>query len=119
MVRSESTRGAAVAILALLAVAACDAGEDGPSEAPLVYMSHTPAASPAVSFTAGSYVVGKDIALGRYSANADACQWIQRDSTGAILDRSGPDRPTQVLTLSATDSELVVSGPNCTFTRLP
>jgi hypothetical protein len=111
--------------LAAVLLAGCSDGTDRssptpPTETPLVFVSHTPAASPARSFTAGSYVVGQDIELGRYSAGTDVsgCQWLQRDNAGMEIDRSGADRPTQVLTLTTRGSELVVAGAGCTFVRL-
>lgn len=124
--RRHPRRNAVGAVLACLLLASCSAGADGPAptgptDPPPVFVPHTPAASPAHSFTAGSYIVGQDVELGRYSADANAgtCRWLQRDSSGALLDRSGEDRPTQVLTLSARGSELVVAGAGCSFARLP
>ncbi|WP_430791754.1 hypothetical protein [Actinoplanes sp. G11-F43] len=111
--------GAAALTVALLSACTSAAGE--PETPELEFVAPVPAATPAESFGAGSYVVGRDVALGRYSAGdaVASCRWIQRDGSGAVLDRDGVDRPTQVLTLSAPDTELVVDGPGCTFARLP
>jgi hypothetical protein len=121
----RSTVIGGVGVLITVLLAGCSDGSDRstpsrPTNAPMIFVSHTPAASPARSFTAGSYIVGRDIELGRYSAGADVseCQWLQRDSAGTVVDRSGADRPTQVLTLSTRGSELVVTGAGCTFMRL-
>lgn len=123
--RSVVTAGGVGALVSLL-LAGCSIGADDPTpgrptETPLVFVPHPPAATPARSFTAGSYIVGQDVELGRYSAGADVsgCQWLQRDSAGTVLDRSGDARPTQILTLSTRDSELVVTGAGCMFVRMP
>ncbi|GAA1645675.1 hypothetical protein [Actinoplanes couchii] len=112
--------------LAVLMVSGCTAEPESPagapaSEAPLVFVTPSPAASPAQSFGPGSYLVGRDVELGRYSAGdtVTRCRWLQRDSAGTFLDGNAADRPTQVLTLSAEDSELVVAGDGCSFTRMP
>ncbi len=96
--------------------------EPSPVSPDLVFEEHPPAATPATSFGAGSYVVGQDVRPGRYSAGEDAaeqCRWRQSDSEGGALDASGADRPTQVLTLITEDSRLVVAGEQCRFRRLP
>ncbi|MCE0540221.1 hypothetical protein LWF15_32480 [Kineosporia rhizophila] len=90
----------------------------------LVFQEPTPAATAATSFGAGSYVVGRDIELGRYSGGLDRevianCFWQQTDTEGAELDNDGKDRPNQVLTLLTEGTRLVVAGENCTFDRLP
>jgi hypothetical protein len=121
-----SCTGVAAGLLAVITLAGCGSGSEGPdpvkpTATPLVFVSHTPAATPARSFTAGSYLVGQDVELGRYSTGAGGggCRWLQRDSSGAVIDQSGPDRPTQVLTLLTRGSELVVDGAGCTFERMP
>lgn len=123
--RNVAIAGAA-ALLAAMLLSGCSAGSDRPAPHettadPLVYLSHSPATTPARTFAAGSYLVGQDIELGRYSAGADVgrCSWVQRDSAGKLLDRSGDGRPTQILTLSARGTQLVVAGAGCTFVRLP
>ncbi|GAB3257374.1 hypothetical protein [Kineosporia babensis] len=90
----------------------------------LVFHEPTPAATAATSFGAGSYIVGRDIELGRYSGGLDRevianCFWKQTDAEGGDLDNDGKDRPNQVLSLMTEGSHLVVAGENCTFSRLP
>ncbi len=93
-----------------------------PTRSPLVFETHTPATTPASTIGAGSYVVGQDVELGRYSAGDDVvaqCRWLQTDDEGNLLDADDANRPTQVLTLSSEGTKLVVAGDDCVFTRLP
>lgn len=115
-------RAALLAVVAVLAggcTGVPTAGPDGSagSDGDLVFTTPAPRATPVTELTGGSYVVGTDAALGRYASTAD-CRWVQRGLDGALLDRSGPARPTDVLTLRTTGSRLVVSA-GCRLRLIP
>lgn len=47
-----------------------------------------PPPAPAVAFTDGSYIVGKDIEPGTYQATEKDCYWVRKDQAGEIIDNN-------------------------------